>query len=505
MTPREYLDILKTRWRMVVVCLIVGVLAATAAVLLTPRQYAAEVTMIVTSQRGTDPASATDVEALSAQRVRTYVELMRSRRLAADVVDSLGLELTPEELAERITATTVPDTVLLTATVTDGSPERVVEIANVVAEKFIDNVAELEQPADETLAPLIAAQIFEEAVPPAEMVAPRPVLYGVLGVIFGLLAGVGAALLRNALDTSVTKRRQLEEILEAPVLGELNRDPKIVKSPPVVVGSPHAPLAEAFRQLRTNVSFIDVDRKNKVILVTSASPVEGKSTTVCNLALALAEAGTRVLIVDAHLRRATVATSLGVDGTIGLTNVLVKRVPAAQTIQSAGPALDVLPSGLTPPNPSELLGSEQMGNLIEELRGSYDVILIDTSPLLPVTDAAVLAPRADGVLLVVRHGKTTVHELEAARDALDAVSGRILGSVMTMVPGRGGQRYSGYKAHPEQRDSVDSDPWQRDSVDAALHPVTRNSVPRPSPSPSPGTAPAADSKGLGRAGSEASH
>ena len=221
----------------------------------------------------------------------------------------------------------------------------------------------------------------------------------------------------------------------------IGRDPKIVSSPLVIYGDPQAPLAEAFRQLRTNVQFMDVDTEHKVILVTSASSGEGKSTTVCNLGLALAEAGTSVLIIDADLRRPSVARCLGVDGSIGLTNVLVNRVPVERAVQPLAPALDVLPSGLLPPNPSELLGSERMVNLLLALRGSYDVILIDTSPLLPVTDAAVLAPRADGVLVVVRHGRTTVQDLQSARSALDAVSARVLGSVLTMAAHTGKQTY----------------------------------------------------------------
>ena len=179
---------------------------------------------------------------------------------------------------------------------------------------------------------------------------------------------------------------------------------------------------------------MDVDNAHKVILVTSPSSAEGKSTTVCNLGLALAEAGTSVLILDADLRRPAVARYLGIDGAIGLTNVLVNRVRIEQAVLPLAPALDVLPSGLMPPNPSELLGSDRMVGLLAQLRRSYDVILIDAAPLLPVTDAAVLAPRADGVLIMVRHAKTRMPDVQAAKDSLDAVSGRILGSVLTMAP-----------------------------------------------------------------------
>jgi capsular exopolysaccharide synthesis family protein len=218
------------------------------------------------------------------------------------------------------------------------------------------------------------------------------------------------------------------------VLGVIGRDPKIPTSPLVMYGAPHTPLAEAFRQLRTNVQFVDVDRERKVILVSSATAGEGRTTTVCNLGLAVAEAGARVLIVDADLRDPSVAQCLSIDGTRGLTDVLLNQITIERAIQPIGPTLDVLPSGPLPPNPSELLGSNRMVKLLAMLRGRYDVILIDAAPLLPVTDAAVLAPRVDGVLVLVRHGKTVLRDLQAAKDALHAVSGRVLGSVMTMVP-----------------------------------------------------------------------
>jgi len=442
-TPREYLDIARERWRFILAGLLLGLLAAGLLSYFLPRQYAATVTVMVTAQASADPAAAADSVEISSQRIHTYVELMRSRRLAGDVIAALGLAATPEQLAERITVSSAPDSVLLTAAVTDGSPDQAIRIANSAAEQFIRNVAEIEQPTDPARPPLVIGQVFEAAEPPAELVAPRPLLYLVLGASFGLALGLVTALLRHSLDSTVKTRRQLEDALGTPVLGVIGRDAKIVNSPLVIYGDPQAPLAEAFRQLRTNIQFMDVDNAHKVILVTSPSQSEGKSTTVCNLGLALAEAGTSVLILDADLRRPSVARCLGVDGTIGLTNVLVNRVRIERAVLPLAPALDVLPSGLMPPNPSELLGSDRMVNLLAELRRSYDVILVDTSPLLPVTDAAVLAPRADGVLIMVRYGKTRIQDLQAAKDSLGAVSGRILGSVLTMAPSQGKHHYVG--------------------------------------------------------------
>ena len=200
-------------------------------------------------------------------------------------------------------------------------------------------------------------------------------------------------------------------------------------------GAPHTPLAEAFRQLRTNVQFIDVDREHKVILVTSATSGEGRSTTVCNLGAR--PGGGRAPGPDPRRRPAASPRSrgtCGVDDTHGLTDVLVNRIPVERALQPIAPALDVLPSGPLPPNPSELLGSNRMVDLIATLRGRYDVILIDTAPLLPVTDAAVLAPRVDGVLVLVRHGRTVVQDVQAAKDALRRGVGHASSaSVMTMA------------------------------------------------------------------------
>ncbi len=467
LTPREYIDITRERWRFIVAALLLGLAAAGAATYLVPRQYAASVTVIVSPQPGVEPGS--DSSEISGQRLGIYSELLNSTRLTRDVVSNLGIAVTPEELASRIAVTTTPDSVLLTATVTDASADQAVIVANAVADQFIQNMAEIEQPADPARPPAVIGKVFEAAQPPAERVAPRPALYLAFGTGLGLLVGFGSALLRHTLDYRIRSRRQLEEILGVPVLGTIGRDPKIPSSPLVMYGAPHTPLAEAFRQLRTNVQFVDVDRQHKVILVTSATSGEGRSTTVCNLGLALAEAGTRVLIVDADLRDPSIARCLSIDGSVGLTDVLVNRISVERALQPIGPTLDVLPSGLLPPNPSELLGSNRMVKLLAALRGRYDVVLIDTAPLLPVTDAAVLAPRADGVLVLVRHGRTVVQDVQAAKDALHAVSGRVIGSVMTMVS-HGTRAHTRFKPGkgrtlPRSLGQVPADPSPRPSGD----------------------------------------
>jgi len=440
MTPREFIDVARERWRSIVAGLLVGVFAAVLATYLVPREYSASTTVIVATQP--DPAAPVSAgsDEVSAQRISTYVELMRSRRLASEVIAVLGLPETPEQLANRIAVTTTPDSALITAAVTDGTSERAVRIANAVGDAFVKDVAAIEQPVDPARRPPVVAKVFQPAQAPADLVAPRPALYLVFGVVLGLLIGFGVAAVRNALDTRVKSRRQLETTLGVPVLGTISRDRKVRSSPLRIYGASHTPLAEEFRQLRTNVQVYALDRQRKSILVTSATAGEGRTTTVCNLGLTMAKAGARVVVIDADLRSPSIARYLGVPSTPGLTDVLEVGLPVESAVRPVGQMLDALPSGLCPPNPSELLGSQQMADLLASLREKYDVVLIDTSPLLPVTDAAVLALRVDAVLVVTREGRTDVQDVQAARDALGVASGKVLGSVLTMVRDTGSRR-----------------------------------------------------------------
>jgi non-specific protein-tyrosine kinase len=288
-----------------------------------------------------------------------------------------------------------------------------------------------------------------------------------LGFVAGLAVGVAMALTRNALDTSVKSPEALRDASGAPNLGTIAHDAQVPRRPLTVHEDPQSPRAEAFRQLRTNLQFVDVDKPRKVIVVTSSMPTEGKTTTVTNLAIALASAGTRVLLIEGDLRRPKVADLLGLERAVGLTSVLSGRVEVEEVIQPWGGALfDVLASGPLPPNPSELLASRQMEALLGALRERYDAVLIDTPPLLPVTDAAAVAPATDGVLLVCRFRRTSRPQVESAAAALDAVGARVLGTVFTMVPSSGPRAYAQYNGYyrtdqpivPGAGEAVEPDP-----------------------------------------------
>lgn len=488
MTRRQYLDVGRTRWPSLLAGLLLGLLAGVAVTVLTPATYTAAATVFVSARSPNgDLADAVEGGDLSAQRMATYLEVLSSDKLAAEVAAQLGEGISAGDVSEKITATTAPETLFLTATVVDQSPERAAAIANLAADRFIDTIAELEQP-DPATAPLVTARTFQPAVPPTAPTGPRPVLNIALGLVLGAIAGFALALLRNAFDRSIRSRDQLRRVLDAPVLGTIGADKDLSAHPLAVRERPRAPVAEAFRHLRATLQFGDGRGEHRVILVTSAVPGEGRTTTVCNLALAMADAGSRVLVIDADLRRPRVADLFDVEHSTGLTNALAARVDWVPAVRRWKDSLDVLPSGPLPPNPGELLSLPATARLLADARARYDVVLVDSPPVGPVSDAVVLAPLVDGVLLVVRWGSTTTRAVEDAAEALRLVSARMLGSVLTRTRSGRLRRVTGYDARgagepaDEQRSAPRPGSWAPEPGGA------NGSTPSPATRPAPAAA-----------------
>ena len=201
----------------------------------------------------------------------------------------------------------------------------------------------------------------------------------------------------------------------------------------VTATHPRSPVSEAFRTLRTNIQFSSLERPIRTLLVTSTSAEEGKSTTLANLAVTFAQGGTRVIVVDADLRRPALHTLFGVPNNAGLTSLFIQENQPIPLVDTAIPNLRLLPSGALPPNPSELLGSPKMDAIIEELKGQAEYVLFDCPPIVAVTDAAVLARKVDGVLLVVSAGRTKRDHAANAKSLLEKVNANILGVVLTNV------------------------------------------------------------------------
>jgi protein-tyrosine kinase len=214
-------------------------------------------------------------------------------------------------------------------------------------------------------------------------------------------------------------------------------------SPLIALRDPRAPASEAYRTLRTNIQFSSLDKPLHTLLATSTAPDEGKSTTLANLAVTMAQAEQRVILVDCDLRRPTLHTLFGLANEAGLTSMILAQEDAPPLQETGVPGLSLLSSGPLPPRPADILGSRRMEAVIARLRAEADIVLFDTPPVVAVTDAAVLATRVDGVLLVFQAGKTSRERARRAREILEKVKANIVGVVLNNAEVEQGYGYYG--------------------------------------------------------------
>ena len=445
MTLHDYLGILRRSWPLILATTAAGALIALGLSLIMTPIYSAQSQLFVSVKSAGQVGDAYSGGLFVQQRVKSYVDVVDPPAVLDPVIEELGLDKTYTSLAPQVSAQTPPNTVLLNVTATDTSPTQAAKIANAVATSYAAEIARLEGADTKANQVPVQASVIKPAEVPTSPASPRTSLNVLLGLLLGLLIGVGIAVLRHTLDTSVKTVEDLEEAADSTPLGVVTYDPEANSNPLVTLRG--TPRAEAFRTIRTNLQYVDVDNPPHTVVITSSLPGEGKSTTACNLAIALAQAESRVLLLEADLRRPKVAEYLGVDGSRGLTDVLIGQA----TLDSAlvhwqRGLLDFLPAGAIPPNPSELLGSHQMAELLKELAGRYDMVIIDAPPLLPVTDAAILSTATDGAILVAKHGSTKTEQVEDSTDALRQVNARVLGTVLNFVPLRKRKKYGyGYE------------------------------------------------------------
>lgn len=439
MDLKQYLRVLRERWKFVLVCVLVGVLAAGLYSALQKPLYAASTQLFVsTSGDQTGNAQAAYQGGLfGQQRVKSYAEIVSSQPVVQRVKDELRLPEPVERLRSEISATAPLDTVLVDVTVSDPSAARAAAIADSLGRQFANRVNELETPQGQSVSP-VKVSVAQPPTVPTAPVTPKTKQNLLLGLLGGLLVGVAAALLREALDTRVRDQDGMRDVVAAPVLGAFRAEERVKQRPLILDDDSFAPRAEAFRQLRTNIRFLSVDKRLRSLVVTSSLAAEGKTTVAANLAIALAQSGERVILVDADLRRPTVGEVLGLNPQIGLTNVLLGTTDLESALQpfARRDGLQVLASGPIPPNPSELLGSARMREVLAAVQEKATIVIIDTPPLLPVTDAAVLSEQTDGAVLVVRMGSTHREQIRTSADSLQRVNANLLGVVLNRLPVR---------------------------------------------------------------------
>jgi len=436
---RDLLRILRIRWRIVLGTLLIVLTVAATITLMTTPMYTSS-TRVYLSAVGADGQA--NLYNMPSTEIDTVVQVANSPIVLDPVREQVGAEGHPMSVSIGIAeGTTLLD----------------------VAREFSPMLAQSGQ--------RVEARTVVPATVPSVPSSPDYFTNIAVAVLAGLLLGVGFALLRHNLDTRIRRKEDIGELSDRPVLGAipLLKTQSVV---PFMEADPFGPHAESMRRLRTNLMFVDVTTHKHSFVVTSAMPAEGKTTTAINLALAMSDAGTRVLLVDGDLRNPTVGRGMGLEDSVGLTTVLLGNAHLEDVVQRwADTNLWVLAAGEIPPNPSELLGSEAMREAFESMLASFDFVLVDSPPLVPVIDAVLLDRLTGGTLLVVAADQTRKRHLGEALRTLDTAGGTLAGFALNKVSAA--EEAYHYKGYYGQQHAKDEERRTRGSRSASEPPATR--------------------------------
>jgi len=478
MELRDYLRLFRAHWVGMLVIVLVGVIVSFGWTLFQPKVYSADASAVVQSKPTTDVGTAVAATTLATSRVKTYVDLGSSRAVAERVIAELKLDASPDTLVNTITVTNPLNTLSISVTADAGSPIQARDIAEAWVRGMALEVNKLESGNPDKQGAAYLQPIDSARLPTAPS-SPNVKLALGLGVLMGLAIAFVYALLRHRLDRRIRSVERVERETGVAVVGTIPMEKTFTAETRLIpfdggnsVGSRNAHLfsvAEALRELRTNIQFLDVDNPPRVLVVSSPLPGDGKSTVASNLAVVLASNGEHVVLIDGDLRRPMVGSIFGLAGGAGLTDVLAGRAEVTDVVQRVRGSsnLLVIGAGKIPPNPSEVLGSERMRELVHSIAREA-IVIIDAPPLIPVTDAAVLGHSADGVIVVASAGKTTHEMLEKALSNVQRAGARTLGIVLNRVPRRGaGAAYYGYQYHG---DYFRDEPMPEESVPDIMEP-----------------------------------
>lgn len=495
-TPIDIKEYFYLLWSWVWLIVLAGILAGAAAYVYSIRTipvYQATTRLLVSVPStigGVDPSAMVTTQTMTS----TYSEMLLDRPVLQGVIDQLKLQTTPDELKKSIKVDIVINTQLLVVSVENTNPARAADIANEMATEFTDRIRELQaqrfaasrdgltnQVIDiekqitntnyqisyatdpSTLQQLQArltqyqtiystlvttyeqvrlaeeqtstnVVVSEPANIPTIPVIPKTAQNTLLSFIVVMLLATGMLFAHDALDDTIKNPEEIRKKFKLPILGVIDVH-EVTKDKPITAAEPRSPTAEAFRSLRTNITFASVDRPLRRILVTSPMPADGKTTVVCNLGVVLAQGEKKTLLIDADLRRPSIQTQFGLPNRVGLTDMFVRPLEAFSIVTQSdtAPRLAIITSGNLPPNPSELLSSKMMSELLDRLNQVFDVIVIDSPPVLTVTDAVALAPTMDGVILVIKPGVTKLSVFQQALEQLHSVGAHVLGVVLNGV------------------------------------------------------------------------
>lgn len=440
---REIFFLLLRKWYVVAACFIFVTVSTflITSYYLTPI-YRSEATLFLGKESGNvGGLSIGDIQ-LNNQLIADYRELLKSRTVAERVGEKLNVS--PSKLLSNVDVRTVKDSRIFKISYEDSNPTLARDVVNELSNEIQELAADIIEVKN--------VMVVDEANMPNSPVKPNKKMNVAVAGLLGIVLGVGLILVLEFVDHTFKKPDEVERYLSLNVVGTIpkfkggkrgkskakNRrelEKEYLKNL-ITINDPKAAATEAFRELRTNLHYINIDKEVKTMVVTSPSMGDGKSVTAANLAVILAKSGKRVLIVDADLRKPKVHHYFGVKNNIGLTSILTdtKEDIKAKAIEKTEISnLDIITSGPVPPNPYEMLSSNKMQSFVEKVKGEYDIVIFDTPPVGQVTDAAILAGLADGTILVLACAGTRIDMAKRACKALEGVNANMIGAVLTKI------------------------------------------------------------------------
>lgn len=424
-------------WLFAALCLLGGATGAAAA-LVVPPVYSATSEIYVTFD-APGAAGAGDLvmaNNYALQKVYSYQEVAVSPRVLQQVIDDLGLDTTTDDLEEQVSVSVPPNSVVMSFTASAPTAAAAAELSSATVAAFTDVVGELEQPADGGAAP-IRVESLQDAVPPLQPSSPQLLLFVAIGLFVGLAVSLVLLAVMTISDRRIHSSKDLERVSPrdgaTPTLGSVPREAS-ARSVFAVLDAPRGRPAESYRTIAASLVHA-ASPVPQIIAVAPCTPRESASALSSNLALTLAESGARVVVVDANLRSGRITNGYDLLAAPGLAQYLEGTAQLADVIvvpERGGVA--VVPAGTTSESPAELIGSPRFVALMRELRAAYDLVVVDASPVIPLSDALYVAAAADAVVLAVTAGQVTEEEIAAAGDALDSMSARVIGRVVLEAP-----------------------------------------------------------------------
>lgn len=457
MGPTEATRLLRRQWWVIAIASIVGAGLAAAASAQAVPTYTATTRLFFAAQTSESASDLAQGSSFTERQMDSIAQVATSPLVLREVALQLGKTWETSDLTGTVSSYSPDGTVIVYVSATSTDPTLAAKTANLTGAQLSITISDL-YPRRVDGSEAVKATVLAPATVPVAPSSPNTTLNIVIGLVLGLLTGVAVALTRERIDTRIRTEDDLASLSNKPLLGSVAYDPSAPTQPVADLDGRSSRRAEDMRRLRTNLDFVPIEKASgKAILLTSSLPGEGKTTTVLNLAASLASAGNTVVVVDADLRRPSAAAFLGLESSAGLTSVLTRRSEVADLLQPTKYAgFSLLASGPVPPNPSELLTAARMGDAIAELCRHHDYVLVDSPPMLPVADAAIVSRWVDGTVVVVGADKVNRKHVHMTLEMLSSTNSRILGLVLNRRSrAKHTDGYGGYSYSPLAKAAID--------------------------------------------------